>query len=492
MRKRFISLALAALLTASVVGCGASDETIEKVQDSDNITESADTGREDAAEEENDTAGTGEGGKEAAASDVTATLRMYGPGLFTEVGPDGTTDIVSGLKRPGYNELIARFNELYPNVTVEIEAIPWDNWKAAVQTAAMSDDYDIIIHGNANADFCLDLTEYIESDPEVKDNVTFYPFRRNPDNFTEVRAYGISYSLNPLVCVIDKQIFENYGVDLPDSSWTYDDILEIAPKLTGTDPVTGRETYGVTMCPASNMFKNFKVIGLGKNDVMFDFAETLKDTKVSINNEKTVEVFEYMKELSAYSHPDYLEGLELANAWTENNEIAITWVDGAFNIFNTIKANGLTDRFMFLPLPQITEGEDAGRTSSVLQDLNMAIYKNTEQKDLAWAFMKFMLTDEAAQDWLVRTNSIPANKQYMTLMSDVMSDDYAAAIAEIIESNPYMFDSSASVYYDSTWFGTLQADIVTAGDLVIRGNDTPEGVARMLQENVDTYINSLN
>ena len=73
-----------------------------------------------------------------------------------------------------------------------------------------------------------------------------------------------------------------------------------------------------------------------------------------------------------------------------------------------------------------------------------------------------------------------------------MSEDYAAAIAEIIESNPYMFDSSASVYYDSTWFGTLQADIVTAGDLVIRGNDTPEGVAKMLQENVDTYINSLN
>lgn len=492
MKKRFISLALAVLLAVSVTACGTSENTSEKVPEAGAEKEStaAEEKEEPAAVE--DSTAKAEESEEAAGSDVTATLRMYGPGLFTEVGAEGTTDIVSGLERPGYNELIARFNELYPNVTVEIEAIPWDNWKAAVQTAAMSGDYDIIIHGNANADFCLDLTEYIESDPEVKDNVTFYPFRRNPDNFTEVRAYGISYSLNPLVCVIDKQIFEDYGVSIPDSSWTYDDVLELASKLTGTDPVTGKETYGVTMCPASSMYKNFKVIGLGKNDVMFDFAETLKDTKVSINNEKTVEVFEYIKELSAYSHPDYLEGLELANAWTENNEIAITWVDGAFNIFNTIKANGLTDRFMFLPLPQITEGEDAGRTSSVLQDLNMAIYKNTEQKDLAWAFMKFLLTDEVAQDWLVRTNSIPANKQYMSLVSDVMSDDYAAAIAEIIESNPYMFDSSASVYYDSTWFGTLQADIVTAGDLVIRGNDTPEGVAKMLQENVDTYINSLN
>lgn len=424
-------------------------------------------------------------------STETATLRLYGPGIFTEVGEEGVTDLVSGLQRPGYNELIARWNELYPNVAVEIEAIPWDNWKAAVQTAAMSGDYDIIIHGNGNADFCLDLTDRIEADPEVRDNVTFYPFRRNPDNFTEVRAYGISYALNPIVCVIDKQIFEDYGVDLPDSSWTYDELAEIAAKLTGTDPVTGKETYGISMCRASDMYKNYKVIGLGKNDVIFDFSEKLADTAVNINNPKTVAVFDYIKELSAYSHPDYLEGLDLASAWTENNEIAMTWADGAFTIYNTIKANGLEDRFMFLALPQITEGEDAGRTSSVLQDLNMAIYKDSKQQDLAWAFLKFMLTDETAQQWLTDTCSISANTQYASLIYDVMSDDYAAAISEVIAANPFGFDSSASNYYDSTWFGTFQADVITAGDLVIRGDKTPEEVAAMIQENVETYMNTL-
>lgn len=424
-------------------------------------------------------------------STETATLRLYGPGIFTEVGEEGVTDLVSGLERPGYNELIARWNELYPNVAVEIEAIPWDNWKAAVQTAAMSGDYDIIIHGNGNADFCLDLTDRIEADPEVRDNVTFYPFRRNPDNFTEVCAYGISYALNPIVCVIDKQIFEDYGVDLPDSSWTYDELAEIAAKLTGTDPVTGKETYGISMCKASDMYKNYKVIGLGMNDVIFDFSEKLVDTAVNIDNPKTVEVFDYIKELSTYSHPDYLEGLDLANAWTENNEIAMTWTDGAFTIYNTIKANGLEDRFMFLALPQITEGEDAGRTSSVLQDLNMAIYKDSEQQDLAWAFLKFMLTDEVAQQWLTDTCSISANTQYTSLIYDAMSDDYAAAISEVIAANPFGFDSSASDYYDSTWFGTFQADVVTAGDLVIRGDKTPEEAAAMLQENVETYLNTL-
>lgn len=424
-------------------------------------------------------------------SDETATLKMYGPGLFTEVGAEGVTDIVSGLEKPGYDKLIERWNELYPNVTVEIEAVPWDNWKAAVQTAAMSGEYDIIIHGNANADFCLDLTDYIENEPEVKNNVTFYPFRRNPDNFTEVRAYGISYSLNPIVCAIDKQIFEDYGVEIPDSSWTYDDLLDLAAKLTGTDPVTGKNTYGAAMCPAKEMYKNFKVIGLGMNDKMFEFSEKLTDTKVNINNEKTVAVYDYIKKLSEYAHPDYLEGLERANSWTENNENAMTWVDGSFSIYNTIKANGQEDRFMFLPLPQITEGDDEGRTSSVLQDLNMAIYKDTDQKDLAWAFMKFLLTDEGAQQWLVDTCSIPANTKYSSLIYESMPADYADAISEIIASNPFGFDSSASNYYDSTWFGTLQADVITAGDLVIQGQQTPEEATKMLQDNVDTYLASL-
>lgn len=424
-------------------------------------------------------------------STESATLRLYGPGLFTEVGADGVTDIISGLERPGYNELIERWNELYPNVKIEIEAIPWDNWKAAVQTAAMSGDYDIIIHGNGNADFCLDLTDRIENDPEIKDNVTFYPFRRNPDNFTELRAYGISYTLNPIVCVIDKQIFEDYGVELPDSSWTYEELAEIAEKLTGTDPVTGKETYGVSMCPAADMYKNYKVISFGMNDVIFDFSEKLENTEVNIDNPKTVEVFNYIKRLSATFHPDYLEGLDLANAWTENNEIAMTWADGAFTIYNTIKANGLEDRFMFLPLPQVTEGEDAGRTSSVLQDMNMAIYKDSEQQDLAWEFLKFILTDEVAQQWLIDTCSIPVNTQYTDLIYEAMPEEYASAIDEIIVSNPYGFDSSASDYYDSTWFGTLQADVVTVGDLVIQGEETPEEAAATLQGNVETYLNSL-
>lgn len=418
-------------------------------------------------------------------------LRLYGPGLFTAVGAGGTTDLVTGINKPGYQEVIDRWNELYPNVEVQIEAVPWDNWKAAVQTAALSGDYDILIHGNGNADFCLDLTEYIANDPEIKDNITFYPYRRNPDNMTEVKAYGLSYSLNPVLCVIDKEILGNYGVAIPDKSWTFEDLAEIAKSCTGTDPVTGNQTYGVSMCPANNAYKTYKAVSRGFDDVIFEFSPELKNTKVNFNNEKTIKVFDYIKTLGQYSSPDYLEGLNLSKAYTADHDMAMIWTDDIFNIYNTISAAGLTDRFMFLTLPVVEAGEHAGITSSYMQDLNISIYKDAKQKDLAWKFLKFLVTDPVVQQWFIDTYSIPANSKYADLLYDAMPKEYAEAIKEVIVTSPAEFDSSASVWYDSTWFGTLQSDLGNEFDQLLRGKSTSETAAQNIQKNIDTYLKSL-
>ena len=52
-------------------------------------------------------------------------------------------------------------------------------------------------------------------------------------------------TVDPVVVWLDKQKFENFGVELPSSDWTYDDMLALAEKLTGEDPVTGEQTYGI-------------------------------------------------------------------------------------------------------------------------------------------------------------------------------------------------------------------------------------------------------
>lgn len=452
---------------------------------------STQTSETPAAKETEQTSETASEASSEVISDESGTLKMYGPGLFASVGETGTTDMITGVTRPGYNKLIERWNELYPNVKLEIEPIPWDNWKAAIQTAALSGEYDILIHGNGNADFCLDLSDYIKNDTEVSESLRFYPYRRTPENMAETRPYGLSYTLNPVLAVIDKQIMQDYDVELPDENWTLDDLTALAEKTTGTNPVSGQQTYGISMIAAASGNKNYILMGRAFDNKIFKFGTRLTDTQVSFDTDKTVEVFDYLANLGKYSSPDYLEGLDLANAYTKDNNIAMIWAEDVYNVYNTINAAGLTDRFMFLPLPKIKEGDHQGITSSNVGDLNIAIAKDCDQPDLAWAFLKFLDTDPEVLQWLIDTNSIPANVNASSLLYDVMPPEYADAIATTITTSPERYNSSASEWYDSTWFGTFQSDIVVMYDQLLKGVVTSKDVTETIQKNIEDYLGSI-
>lgn len=422
-------------------------------------------------------------------SEESGVLKMYGPGLFAAVGENGTIDVISGVERPGYKVLIDRWNELYPNVELVIDPIPWDNWKAAIQTAALSNEYDIIIHGNGNADFCLDMTDILAATPALSENLNFYPLRRNPENMTEIKAYGISYTANPTAAVIDLKILADYGIEVPDNTWTWSDLLKIVKATTGTDPVTGEQTYGLSMIGASNAQKNYIILGRAFDNVIFDFAESLADCKFIFNTEKTVKVLNFWKELGQYQSPDYAEGLDIVNAYTDANNIAITWAEDLYTQYTKIAANGCTDRYMFLELPVIEEGDHKGLTSSNMADLNICIYKNTPQVELATKFLVFLTNDPVIQQWLIDTGSIPNNPAYAAKID--MPAQYLDAISNIIATAPADYNSSASKWYDSTWFGTLQSDIIAQSDLLLKGSITAEEMAAYIQSNIDTYLASL-
>ena len=85
------------------------------------------------------------------------TLHLYGTANFIDVGAEGTIDLVSGVEMPGYNELIAAWNEKYPNVEVVVETCPWDNWITSIQTAVLSGGVDIILHGATMTELCEPL-----------------------------------------------------------------------------------------------------------------------------------------------------------------------------------------------------------------------------------------------------------------------------------------------------------------------------------------------
>ena len=186
--------------------------------------------------------------------------------------------------------VIDRWKELYPNVELQIETIPWDNWKAACQTAALSGDVDIILHGASIVPICEPLTAYLEKDPQVKDAVGMMAMRKNSEiaPLSEYVPYGLTVNVNPVMVVIDKEILEHYGQAIPDyENWTMQDIMEIAKATTGTDPVTGKQTYSMSIIAAASANKNYIWASRAVNNDIYEWGDSLKNTKVNFVNDKT-------------------------------------------------------------------------------------------------------------------------------------------------------------------------------------------------------------
>ena len=254
------------------------------------------------------------------------TLTLYGPGLFATTGENGSIDLTSGITTPGYNEVVSRWNEFYPNVKLDIQAIPWSDWQANVTTAVMSGDIDIILHGATLATLCDDLQPYIDKSGDYLSEIYLVASRYTADAPAQPKVSGLPYTVTPMLVYLDSDIFAHYGVELPSADWTWDDLLALAEKLTGTDPVTGEQTYGFkfpSRTASNNFYFNHMMLAQAYGGNIIHYADTLKDITADYHCESSMKAFEMIQKLSAYVSPDCREGVTDDNVLASDNNVAI-------------------------------------------------------------------------------------------------------------------------------------------------------------------------
>ena len=141
MRKRVLrqagALTLAALMAASMAGCSSSSE---------DTTAHADTSAAEAAEDgaEAEAADSTEAGSEAADSGEPVTIR-----LVHYMGEQA--------KRDALDEILAAFNEAYPNITVDVEVLSSSSYLATYKNYIAAGDAPDIMFGKPQT-----MTEFVE------------------------------------------------------------------------------------------------------------------------------------------------------------------------------------------------------------------------------------------------------------------------------------------------------------------------------------------
>ena len=416
------------------------------------------------------------------------TLHLYGTANFVDVGPNGAIDLVSGVEMPGYNELIGYWKEDHPNVDIVVETCPWDNWMTSIQTAVLSGDVDIILHGATLTELCQPLNDYLAADPEYASSI-FATENRRFENLDEITISGIQYVIEPSIAYVDKEILEHYGVALPDASWTWDDLIEIAKACTGTDPVTGQQTYGVQLCYTNtqNIFQNYYQLAMAYDAAPITYGPTAAESTVDVTGPKMVDIFTKIQTLAECCAPNVREGVNVNMDIGPDNDTAIRWRTLAYDQYRKADAAGCADRFAFIPLPVIEEGPAAGSQSTYLGSYNMAIANNSKNKDVAWEFIKWMTTDPKAVEWTVATGGIPNCDYGMQLLADKMGEAAEGPMA-VLHAMPENFCNTTNENYDNVNFGVFSTELVTILKDLVYGSTTPDTALAKWQKAIDEYM----
>lgn len=419
------------------------------------------------------------------------TLRLYGTANFIDVGPDGMIDLVSGVEMPGYNELISYWKEDHPNVDIVVETCPWDNWTTSIQTAVLAGDVDIILHGATLTELCEPLNPYLEKDADYASSI-FATENRRFEKLDDITISGIQYVIEPSVAYVDTEILEHYGVELPDANWTWDDLIAIAQKCTGTDPVTGKQTYGCQLCYTNNqnIFQNYYQLAMAYDAAPIAYGATAAESTVDVTGEKMVDIFTKIQALAECCAPNVREGVNVNMDIGADNDTAIRWRTLAYDQYRKADAAGCAERFAFLPLPVIEAGPSAGAQSTYFGSYNMAIANNSNNKDVAWEFIKWMTTDPKAVEWTIATGGIPNCDYGMELLAEKMGDAANGPMA-VLKSMPENFCNTTNENYDNVNFGTFSTELVTVLKDLVYGTTQPEEALAAWQKSIDEYMASI-
>ena len=252
MRKKLISLLLTGVLTASLLaGCGSTD----------NSAASENT----AAVEETASAGEDQEAVDLAGAETTEEAVEITYANFNASGGNEET----------LQKMYEAFHEEYPNITVNIETIGYDDYFTQMQTRVAGgtapDCYELNIENFAAYANKGVLAELTGIDTSGYNATALNAFSVNG------KQYGVPGNFSNVVLIYNKDLFDQAGVAYPTDDWTWDDAMDACEKISAL----GDDIYGIYQPITFNEF--FKVAAQYGGGVL-----NADKTEFTINSEENL------------------------------------------------------------------------------------------------------------------------------------------------------------------------------------------------------------
>lgn len=417
---RLCALLLSMLMVFSCIACGSKE----------NDSESSETVESEIAESET---------KEPEGQEADETSEMSGRLTFCMWAEE---------QRGIMEETIALFNESYPDVTVELIVIPWEQYWMKMQTSlGDSNGPDVfwlnVDHVNEYAPKGLvePLDSYIEADG--MDMGIFAESVQGMYNVNGVQ-YGMPKDYDTIGLFYNKQIFDEKGVAYPTDDWTWEDLEAACEALSGD----GIHAISVDLINLQCWLDNF-VATNGGTLVSED------GTTFQFDSPEVIEAIEWSMDLveAGYS-PDYYSLQENGSDNRFMGGLTAMQVVGDWCIATYQEALG-EDNIGVVEIPtKVGEG-------NVIHGLGVCMNSASENKELAWEFMKMFTTEDVGK---VQSSSvIPALSSAADYWTDGFGDMDVSCFLRSVEF--------ATPVYSVTVEYSAQSEVVSSYLAKIAGGE---------------------
>ena len=444
-QKRFLAAALSTLMVAGLLtGCGDSG-TSEETQ--------------------------GDGGEK-----TVLKVQMIG-----DFKADDFTDPISGASLKGCHVLEEEFEKEHPDIDLQYIFMGWDDYQKKTQSMMIAGEADVYqapgIEALAGQGLLEPLQPYIDKDGY---DLSVYMDGQvegwevvGPED-TEPQIYGLPLIADTRFITYDKQLFDEWGVEYLSDEPTVEEILEKAAKMTGTNPVTGEQNYGIYHkgSDAGDTVMNINEYYGGT----WGTGDRASEMTVNFDTDTMVKAMETLVELNSYA-PDGVmanQGGEMFG--TAQNNVAMN-IRSNPAVINNINAQGLGERYGVARL-FINEQEGMG---GMFAGSPVVIAASSEVKDAAWEYLKFTGSEFFAQYFWEnqRNEGLPTLKA--ALEFDGIQDD--PNVSAMMESTQYLW--TPRYVYRS---GQARSILTTAVEEVALNGKDPAEVLSAAQKEVDEWI----
>ncbi|SDL87324.1 extracellular solute-binding protein [Sediminibacillus halophilus] len=335
--------------------------------------------------------------------------------LIGDFAMETKTDPVTGESVKGVEVLKEEFEKQHPGATVEFTLMPWEGYTEKTQAMITSGDADVY-QMPGTVDFAPQgvlepLQPYIDKDEEfdldifIENQVEGWK-ALGPDD-DELQIYGLPFLGDARFIAYDKQLFDEWGVDYLSDHPTMEEVAEKAKQMTGKNPVTGEQNYGIWF--RGDWSSAFTLIDLaeGQNG-SWGSGFAWDEIEFNFDSPEMVNGLNWLLDMQELA-PEGLVSNQGNEKWlTEENNIAIMLNQGPGDTVKPAYAQGLEDRIGIAQEFKNDEG-----VGGLFAGSPITIAKDSENKDLAWEWVKFATSEFTQQYIFEEMGLVPSIKSAM-------------------------------------------------------------------------------